>query len=61
MLNGIILQFKYKEPHLYDEEKPGKYHIEQMKNLAQKGKRLTIYVNQHIRDNYKEKLCKVLK
>ena len=54
--HGIILQFKHKELYLYDESKPGRHHLEQMKILAKKGKGLTTYVNQNIRDNYKEKL-----
>jgi hypothetical protein len=54
--NGIILQFKHKELYLYDNSKPGKRHVEQMKILAERGKGLTTYVNQNIRSNYKEKL-----
>jgi hypothetical protein len=54
--NGIILQFKHKELYLYDASIPGKHHIAQMKILAEKGSGLTTYVNQNIRDNYKEKL-----
>jgi len=54
--NGIILQFKSKDLYLYDYKKPGKQHIEQMKILAEKGKGLTTYVNQNIRDNYSQKL-----
>ncbi len=53
---GIILQFKHKELYLYDNSKPGKHHIEHMKILAEKGKGLTTYVNQNIKDNYKQKL-----
>ena len=52
----IILEFKYKNLYLYDYTKPGKKHVEQMKILAEDGKGLTKYVNQNVRDNYKEKI-----
>ena len=55
---GIILQFKFNELYLYDESKPGKEHVEQMKILAERGEGLTTYVNQHVRNNYKKKLNK---
>jgi len=54
--NGIILQFKHRELYLYDDSRPGKNHVEQMKALAKKGRGLTTYVNQHVRENYKRKL-----
>ena len=53
---GLILQFKSGDLYLYDYKKPGKYHIEIMKTLAKQGKGLTTYVNQNVRENYKEKL-----
>ena len=53
--NAIILQFEDKELYLYDNPIPAKHHIEQMKIQAEKGKRLTAYVNENIRDYYKEK------
>ena len=52
----IILEFKYQDLYLYDYTKPGKKHVEQMKILAEDGKGLTKYVNQNVRDNYKEKI-----
>ena len=54
--DSIILQFQYKDLYLYDYEKPGKHHVERMKILAEKGKGLTTYVNQNVRENYREKL-----
>jgi hypothetical protein len=54
--NGIILRFKDGELYLYDDVKPGKRHIEQMKQLAKIGKGLSTYVNQYVRDNYRGKL-----
>lgn len=54
--DGIILEFNYKDRYLYDNSKPGENHVHQMKILAEKGKGLTTYVNQHVRVNYKRKL-----
>ena len=52
---GIILQCKLKDLYLYDFNKPGKQHIEQMKIVAEEGQGLTTYVNKNVRDNYSEK------
>ena len=52
----IILEFKYQDLYLYDYTKPGKKHVEQMKILAESGKGLTTYVNQNVREDYKEKI-----
>jgi len=54
--DGIILQFQDYRKYLYDNDKPGKQHVEEMKRLAKAGSGLTTYVNQHVRDNYKRKL-----
>ena len=56
LLRGIILEYQHKDQYLYDYEKPGKNHVEQMKILAESGKGLTTYVNENVRDNYKEKV-----
>ncbi|HTM67427.1 MAG TPA: hypothetical protein VL093_13955 [Flavipsychrobacter sp.] len=54
--SGIILRFRNNELYLYDDVKPGKEHVEQMKRLAETGKGLTTYVTKHVRDNYRTKL-----
>lgn len=48
----ILVQFKDGRLYLYDDKKPGKHHVEQMKRLALKGKGLTTYINQNVRENY---------
>jgi hypothetical protein len=53
---GIMLEFQYKDLYLYDYIKPGKKHVDQMKILAESGRGLTTYVNQNVRENYKEKI-----
>jgi hypothetical protein len=54
--DGIILKFKSGDVYLYDDRKPGKEHVEQMKTLAKQGRGLTTYINQNVRENFKEKL-----
>lgn len=54
--DGIKLQFQDYRSYLYDYEKPGKHHVEEMKRLAQAGSGLTTYINQHVRKNYKKQL-----
>lgn len=49
----LLVVFKDRpEPYLYDYNKPGKLHVEQMKHLALEGKGLTTYINQNVRENY---------
>lgn len=55
--SAIILEFsasKYR--YLYNEEAPGAQHVQAMKYLAEQGRGLTTYINQHVRDNYARKL-----
>lgn len=54
--DGIILLYKTYRKYLYDYDKPGKVHVEEMKKLAKAGSGLTKYVNQHVRENYKREL-----
>jgi len=53
--DGIIIQFLNGWYYLYTHRKPGKYHVEQMKALAVKGKGLKTYINQYVRNNYEDK------
>lgn len=53
---GIIIEFENSKSYLYDYHRPGKEHVEQMKILAKKGKGLTTYINQKVRNNYTKKL-----
>lgn len=54
--DGIILEFQDHRTYLYNYEKPGKHHVEEMKRLAEAGSGLTTYVNQQVRENYCRKL-----
>jgi hypothetical protein len=40
----------------YDEAKPGALHVARMKRLAEEGRGLATYINQHVRENYARKL-----
>lgn len=51
---SITLRFRDGGEYEYDYTIPGKKHVEQMKILAEKGKGLTTYVNQNIRQLQKE-------
>lgn len=53
--DAIIIEFKDGSLYLYDETKPGKKHVDRMKELAVKGAGLTTYINQNVRDTYQEK------
>jgi hypothetical protein len=51
--NGIILEFEdRKHRYLYNADKPGPQHLQEMLRLASEGRGLTTYVNQHVRENY---------
>jgi hypothetical protein len=39
----------------YDDIKPGKEHVDQMKDFARAGKGLKTYINQNVRGNYRNK------
>jgi hypothetical protein len=54
--DSIILKFKDGSTYLYTARRPGKAHVDEMKNLAIAGEGLTTYVNKYIRDNYETKL-----
>ena len=54
--DGVSIKFRDGSVNLYTIESTGKKHIAQMEKLAQKGEGLTTYINQHVRENYAEKL-----
>jgi hypothetical protein len=50
--NYIIIKFKDEKIYLYDEQRPGKMHVNEMKNRAVEGKQLSTYINKKIKENY---------
>jgi hypothetical protein len=44
------------EVYVYDGDKPGLRHVEQMKKRARSGKGLSAYISQHVRDNYSNRI-----
>jgi hypothetical protein len=40
----------------YNNTKAGKRHVDEMKRLAEEGRGLATYINQHVRGNYVRKL-----
>lgn len=54
--DGIVLTFaNSNDYYLYSFAKPGKKHVEQMKQAAKNGERLSTYVSQQVRQNYADK------
>ena len=51
----IRIQFEDKGIYLYTEDSSGAEHIAKMKELAEKGRGLNTYINQHVRGNYEKK------
>ncbi len=51
----IRIQFQDKEIYLYTENSTGAEHIAKMKELAEKGRGLNTYINQHVRSKYEKK------
>ncbi len=54
--DGISIKFRDGSVYLYTIQSTGKMHIAKMQALAKKGEGLTTYINQHVRENYQEKL-----
>ena len=54
--DSVIIKFRDGATYLYTIQSTGKNHIANMQSLAKKGEGLTTYINQHVRDNYQEKL-----
>jgi hypothetical protein len=52
----IRLQFVDGSVYLYNYASTGKPNVEQMKRLAKSGKGLTTFLNQHVRENYAERI-----
>jgi len=54
--DSITLQFKDGAVYLYNYEKPGREHVERMKQLAIAGSGLSTYVSRQVKDAYARKL-----
>jgi hypothetical protein len=52
----IKAEFQDGRIYLYDYDKPGKVHVDNMIRLARKESGLTSYINQHVRENFHKKL-----
>lgn len=54
--NAIIIKFKDSEKrYFYTYAKPGKIHVERMKELALAGKGLSTYISRYVGTNYELK------
>jgi hypothetical protein len=54
--SSIRLWFRDGRGYVYDSRKPGKLHVDAMKRLAEEGRGLTTYINQHVRKNFAPEL-----
>jgi hypothetical protein len=54
--DGIIVRFVEDGTYRYGSERPGRYHVGQMKSLAMAGRGLAKYINRYVRDKYEERL-----
>ncbi len=54
--SSIRVWFKDGDCYDYDHKRPGREHVEAMKRLAQDGRGLATYINQHVRERYARKL-----
>jgi murein tripeptide amidase MpaA len=52
----IRVWFKDGDGYEYDHVRPGRKHVDAMKRLAEEGRGLATYINQHVRANYARKL-----
>lgn len=54
--NYLLVQFSDGSIYKYSYLKPGKYHVDNMKNLAQSGEGLNSYINKNVKYNYEQKI-----
>lgn len=54
--DGVIVRFVDGSTYRYGPERPGRYHVGQMKSLAMAGRGLAAYINRYVRDKYEERL-----
>lgn len=53
--DSIVIRFET-GTYLYNYDKPGEGHVEQMKRLAKEGRGLATYVSRHVRENFAAKV-----
>lgn len=51
----IRVQFQDSTIYVYDHIRPGKHHVDRMKELAMSGRGLGTYISQHVRKAYARK------
>lgn len=53
-IDRIIVKFQDGRVYKYSYRSAGANHVERMKDLAEKGKGLTTYINRHVKDLYED-------
>ena len=54
--NSIVVEFEGDGRYLYNYDRPGPRHVEEMKRLALKGEGLSTYISKNVRRKYVRKL-----
>jgi len=50
--DGILVRFRNGGTYLYNQQRPGKQQVAQMKKLAEQGAGLSTYISVHVREQY---------
>ena len=53
---SIVIEFRYKGKYIYNHERPGREHVEEMKRLAVTGRDLSTYISRNVRTKFARKL-----
>ncbi|MDH5832855.1 hypothetical protein [Luteimonas kalidii] len=53
----ILVRFHHGGTYRYDDTHPGPLHVMEMQRLADAGDGLNTYINQHVRDDYAQRIA----
>ena len=53
---SIVIEFRYKGKYIYNYERPGREHVEEMKRLAVAGKGLSTYISRDVKKRFAKKV-----
>jgi hypothetical protein len=53
---SIVIEFRYKGKYIYNYDRPGKEHVEEMKRLAVKGRDLSTYISRNVKKKFARKI-----
>jgi hypothetical protein len=53
---SIVIKFRYAGKYLYNYDRPGEEHVEEMKRLALAGRDLATYISKNVKKSFTKKL-----